>query len=116
FAQGVAVLSMRGEWRDELDALVERYHPSVLLVGLPLRTGGEEGPEARSARQLARQLGERYPQSAVEMWDERFTSTVANQSLLAGDVSRKQRKKRVDMVAATILLQSYLEYHGGNDL
>ncbi|HOO64475.1 MAG TPA: RuvX/YqgF family protein [Synergistaceae bacterium] len=47
FAQGVAVLSAKGKWKIELDILMERHEVALLLVGLPLRTDGSRGPEAR---------------------------------------------------------------------
>ena len=80
-----------------------------LLVGLPLRTGGNEGPEAEHIRAVAESIRERHPSVEIILWDERFTTVIAQQSLLEGDVSRKGRKGKVDKIAASILLQSYLD-------
>ena len=110
FAQGVAVLKAEGDWMNELDALVKKYKVSVIVVGMPTRTTGTAGPEAERAESTRRDLAERYPDLEVTAWDERFTTVRARQALLEGDVSRKGRKSRVDMVAASILLQDYLDF------
>lgn len=109
FAQGVTVLQARGEWMDELEALVGQYGAAVLLVGMPRRTDGSHGPEAEGMRKVAQSLKKRFPALDVKIWDERFTTTIATQALLEGGVSRRGRKERVDKVAATLLLQNYLD-------
>jgi hypothetical protein len=58
-------------------------------------------------------LKERFPEAEVLPWDERFTTKIANQSLLEADISRGERKKHVDKVAAALLLQSYLDSSQG---
>lgn len=109
FAQGVAVLKAEGEWHEELAKIIAKYEKPKLLVGLPRRTDGSEGPEAGKMRETAEGLKARFPELELEFWDERFTTTIAQQALLEADVSRKGRKERVDKIAATLLLQSYLE-------
>lgn len=109
FAQGVAVLQTAGNWLDELAEIAGRYSEPMLLVGLPLRTDGSEGPEAQDMRALAEKIKERFPGLKLEFWDERFTTTIAQQTLLEADVSRRGRKKKVDKIAATLLLQNYLD-------
>ncbi len=64
-------------------------------------------------RAKIRKIADRFPALAIVEWDERFTTTIATQALLEGDVSRKGRKSRVDKVAATLLLQSYLDAQNG---
>ena len=49
----------------------------------------------------------------VTSWDERFTTTVANQALIEADVRRKDRKDHVDKVAAILILQNYLDFRKG---
>jgi putative Holliday junction resolvase len=85
-----------------------------VVVGLPVRMNGEEGPEALAARQLAKQISAQGLQ--VELWDERLTSRMAERSITPGKGRRgtgrrqvKARRERVDQVAAAILLQSYLD-------
>lgn len=109
FAQGLTVLSTKNDWIEELKKIMDTYKTSKLLVGLPLRTGGNEGPEAVNIREITETIVAKYPNFEIIFWDERFTTVIAQQYLLEGDVSRKGRKQRVDMVAASLLLQSYLD-------
>ena len=109
FAQALTVLSTKNDWIGELRKILETYQTTKLLVGLPLRTGGNEGPEAVNIREIAETIVARYPDTEIIFLDERFTTVIAQQSLIEGDVSRKGRKQRVDMVAASLLLQSFLD-------
>jgi putative Holliday junction resolvase len=97
----------------ELDAryfrtVVADYSVQGIIVGLPVHVNGEEGASARAARQYGQWLSE-LTGLPVDFWDERFTSCVADDYLLAADMTRQQRKRRLDMVAAQIILQSYLD-------
>ncbi len=112
FATGIAVLSAEGEWERELDDLVARYSPSVLLLGVPVRTTGQKGPEARRIEEQGKTLSERYPGVEVILHDERFSTVIAQQALIEGNVSRKGRKGKVDQVAAALILQSWLDRAG----
>lgn len=109
FAQGVAVLAARGDWMSELANIASKYKNVKFLIGMPRRTDGSEGPEALRMRETARAVQEHFPDYEIEFWDERFTTTIAQQALLEADVSRAGRKKHVDKIAATLLLQSYLD-------
>ena len=79
-----------------------------IVVGLPRRMDGSDGPEAKSARRLADAL-RRMSGIPVELVDERLTSVAAERSLIAGGVRRAKRRTTVDRVAAILLLQSYLD-------
>ena len=79
-----------------------------IVVGLPRRMDGSDGPEAKSARRLADAL-RRTSGIPVELVDERLTSVAAERSLIAGGVRRAKRRTTVDRVAAILLLQSYLD-------
>jgi len=80
------------------------------VVGLPLRLGGEKGPEAERAEQFARGLARRVGVPVVT-WDERLSTVEAEQLLLQADVSRRKRRELVDALAAVAILRSYLEAH-----
>jgi hypothetical protein len=60
-------------------------------------------------KKIIEDLSRRFPEVDVTPWDERFTTAIATQALIEADVSRKERKGRVDKVAAALLLQSYLD-------
>ncbi|MCE5201190.1 MAG: Holliday junction resolvase RuvX [Synergistaceae bacterium] len=109
FAQGIAVLRAEGEWLEELAEITAVYENPKLLVGLPRRTDGSEGPEAIKMRDTAETIRDRFPDLEIEFWDERFTTAIAQQALIEADVSRRGRKQKVDKIAAALLLQSYLD-------
>jgi len=113
FAQGIDVLPAEGNWLEQLDGLVKTYDPEILLLGIPIRTNGTRGPEALRIEECAEMLGKRYPDVKVQLHDERFSTSMAQQALLEGDVSRKGRKGKVDKVAAALILQSWLDRKAG---
>ncbi len=90
--------------------LVIRRGVRRVVVGLPLNMNGSEGEKAREARQFAKLLSERI-ESPTVLWDERLTSVQARGELgrLGAGRSVSRDKGRVDRVAATLLLQSYLD-------
>ena len=88
FAQGVAVLDAKGCWLSDLAKIAGEYEKPKLLIGMPRRTDGSEGPEAVRMRETAKSVQEYFPDLEIEFWDERFTTTIAQQALLEADVSR----------------------------
>lgn len=109
FAQGIGVLSAAGDWLDEISALVEKYAVRTLLIGLPVRTDGSTGPEAKWILSTVELLRALFPDQKVELWDERFTTTIAERIMIEGNVSREKRRHSRDKVAAAIILQGYLD-------
>jgi putative Holliday junction resolvase len=79
-----------------------------VVIGLPRRLDGSEGDASEHARQFAADLAERTA-SPIELWDERFTTTIAERSLIESGVRRKRRREVIDAVAAAVLLQSWLD-------
>ncbi len=81
-----------------------------IVVGLPRALSGKVGPAERATRvevdELAAVAG---PDLPVETYDERFTTVIAQRSLIDAKVRRKDRKQVVDKVAAAVMLQGYLE-------
>lgn len=92
-----------------LKTLVREHEVGKIVVGLPRRTDGSYGPETEKMYQFGEELT-RTLELAVEYWDERFSTVVANRVLLEGDVSRAKRRKVIDKVAATVILQAYLDH------
>jgi len=82
----------------------------TIVVGLPLRMDGTEGPQAQAARRFA-QLVERYSGLPVRLWDERLTSAQAERLLIQDGVRRERRRAVRDRVSAALLLRSFLEAH-----
>jgi putative Holliday junction resolvase len=83
---------------------VERF-----IVGLPLRLDGTHGPEAKLAMRLAAAI-RRESGLPVDLVDERLTTAAAERALIAGGVKRERRRRGVDQVAATLLLQGHLDH------
>lgn len=112
-AQGIAVWPVddgKEGWRRKFEACLETYDPALILIGMPTRTDGTRGPEGDRIAALVERLKTAYPDRAFETWDERYTTVIAQRALLEGDVSRRGRRGKVDKVAASLILQSWLEH------
>jgi putative Holliday junction resolvase len=82
-----------------------------LVVGLPISLNDTEGPKAKEARDYAEWLTRLTGLPAVFV-DERFTSSIAEDALIAGGVKRDKRKGKRDRIAAVLILQGYLDSPG----
>lgn len=87
--------------------LADQYATDQILCGLPLNMDGTQGFQTQKVRDFAAKLEEVGLQ--VEFYDERMTTVLAEGALLEADMRRENRKKKVDMVAAVMILQSYLD-------
>ena len=94
-------------------AAVDEYDVGGIIIGLPTGLGGHEGDSAEGARELGGEISE-VTRLDVEYVDERFTSRLAEESLLESGMKRRERRETVDKVAAAIILQTYLDRHRGN--
>jgi putative Holliday junction resolvase len=81
-----------------------------IVVGLPRRLDGTASEQTDRTREFTDAL-KRATTLPVDGWDERLTTAQAERVLLEGDVRRAERKQKRDQLAATILLQSYLDAH-----
>ena len=88
-------------------ALCAKYDTSVILSGLPLNMDGSEGFQAKKVRDFCHQLT--LAGLTVLYQDERLTTVTAEEALLEGGLSREARKQKVDMIAASLILQQYLD-------
>lgn len=87
---------------------VQETKAQIIVVGLPRNMDGSEGESAQRARELAAKLTE-LTGVPHHMQDERGTTITAHNYLSAGNVYGKKRKQKVDAVAASIILQDYLD-------
>ena len=94
--------------REELGRLVAEWRVSRLVVGLPTGLSGREGPQAAEVRAYAEPLAAAL-ELPLEYWDERLTTAIAERALIAAGTRRRQRRERVDAVAAAVILQDYLD-------
>ena len=81
---------------------------SEIVVGLPRHLNGSDSEMSVLASVFAANLRRAVPVKVVT-WDERLTSRQADRAMLTGDLSRKKRKKRIDALAAQLMLQNYLD-------
>ena len=91
-----------------LRRLVEDYEIERLVVGLPLTMAGEEGPQALRVREAGERLGEILG-LPVEYRDERLSSAEARRTMAASGTDSRAARGSVDMVAAAIVLQGWLD-------
>ena len=88
--------------------LAHEKEVSLIVSGLPLGLKGQENEQTAKTREFIDKLRE-ICDIPVEYLDERFTTMSAERVLIEGNVRRENRKKVIDKVAATIILQNYLD-------
>ncbi len=93
---------------EELLAYAEHESVAGIVIGLPLNMDGSEGPRAQSTRAFVRNLS-KLTDLPVLFQDERLSTFEAEQALIAADTSRAKRAKKIDAVAAGVILQSALD-------
>lgn len=110
-AQGIKTVNRVGKKKDieELKKIISEKQVTKIVSGLPKNMNGDIGPQGEKVMKFCELLKEETGLE-IEYWDERLTTVAAERSLLEADVSRKKRKKVVDMLAAVIILQGFLDY------
>lgn len=91
-----------------LEEIVAEYAAEKVVVGLPRNMDGSLGQQGSRVLDFIERLQRRIPKIPVIPWDERLTTKAAERVLLEADMSRSKRKKKVDQVAAVLILQGYL--------
>lgn len=99
----------------QLKDLVTEYQVEKLVLGLPKNMNNSIGERAETTLAFQKKL-EEYLGKKVVMQDERLSTVEATNYMLAADISRKKRKKKVDGLAANIILQTYLDKEKGMNL
>lgn len=111
-AQGIETISIdeeKGKFGyDRVAEIAEQYQVEKIVVGFPKNMNNTIGPRGEASKAYAEHLKEQlgFP---VVMWDERLTTMAAERVLLEADVSRKKRKKVIDKMAASMILQGFLD-------
>jgi len=88
--------------------VAQQVQAEVIVLGLPLRLNNSVKSEAQKIIEFRELLTKRFPGEVV-LFDERLTTKEAEKRLLEADVSRKKRKMVIDQLAATIILQTYID-------
>lgn len=96
---------------EEVKFLVEELHIEAIVLGFPKNMNNSIGPKGELSLEFKNKL-EKTVSIPVYLQDERLTTKTATDTLILGNVKRENRKKVVDAVAATIILQSYLDQKG----
>ena len=94
---------------EEIARLVTEHKVDELVMGFPKNMDGTEGPRAELYRSFAAQIQEKTGM-APALWDERRTTVDAHRILFEAGKNAKKRKKTVDAVAATLILEGYLTF------
>ncbi len=96
---------------EELCRIVRENEVGEIVMGLPRNMDGTEGPRAELCREFARQV-EQATGLPVKLWDERRTTVEAHNILSEHNYHGKKRKNTVDAVAASLILEGYLNFRG----
>jgi putative holliday junction resolvase len=105
----LGVVDLKRQTLQDVADLATAHAVHGIVAGLPTTLGGQEGFQAREARSMAEELAELVDVRIV-FWDERLTSTIADRVMERGGRKRKSRASgERDAIAASIMLQSYLD-------
>jgi putative holliday junction resolvase len=111
-AQGLTTVKINEDEKEfgfeELGQIIKEHQVSKIVVGMPKNMNGTIGPRGEASQFFASEL-ERLYGLPVFFWDERLTTVAAERVLLEADMSRKKRKNVIDKVAATMILQGFLD-------
>ena len=90
---------------------IAREQVERIVIGQPTQLNGEPSESMRYIKPFVNRLRKELPDMPVVMYDERFTSTIAHQAMIEGGMKKSDRrdKSRVDAIAATIILNDYLQ-------
>lgn len=110
FAQGVMTIRRESNKKDYeiLHQLILEHNIEKVVVGLPKNMNNTIGPQGEKTIKFSEKLKNKFRMEVVYQ-DERLTSVSAERVLIEGNVRRENRKKHIDKLAATLILQSYMD-------
>ena len=97
--------------KEELNKIIDEYKITDIVLGLPKNMNNSIGFRGEATLEYKRMLEDWFNLNVI-MQDERLTTVEATNYMLEADMSRKKRKKKIDSLAATIILQTYLDRKG----
>ena len=100
---------------DELSKVLDEFKISKLVLGLPKNMNNSLGYRCDETLEFKKILEDKFNMEVV-LQDERLTTVEATNHMLEADISRKKRKKKIDALAANIILQTYLDKENGGKL
>ena len=117
-AQGIMTIERVGIKKDTTKVmdLIREHGCDTVVIGLPKKLDGTDSPQTEKVYEFKNKLENKLRSSgmadvAIEYYDERLTTVMAERVLIEADLSRKRRKEVIDKQAAVIILQGYLDSH-----
>ena len=112
-AQGIEIIRRKEENKlrqtlARIEELIVEYEVEEIVLGLPKNMNATEGVRVELTMEFKEKL-ERRTGLPVHLWDERLTTVAADKAMMEAGVRREKRKDYVDMIAATLILQGYLD-------
>ena len=110
-ARGVETIRRKGIENDfiRLGEIIALEEVETIVVGYPKNMNGSIGERAQISEAFVEEIKTRYPTLKVVLWDERLSTVAAEKVLISADMRREKRKKIIDMMAAVVSLQNYLD-------
>ncbi len=113
-AQGIEIIRRKEENKlrqslARIETLIEEYRVEEIVLGYPKNMNNTEGGRAMLTAEFKEKL-ERRTGLPVLLWDERLTTVAADRFMMEAGIRREERKEHVDRIAATFILQGYLDY------
>ncbi len=109
-AQGLKTIKRESNKKDikEIEDIIKEYNINKIVIGFPKNMNNTVGPQGEKVLSFVDKLKKRIKIEII-LEDERLTTIAAERTLIEGDVSRRNRKKVIDKIAATYILQTYLD-------
>ena len=112
-AQGIEIIRRKEENKlrqtlARIEELIVQYEVDEIVLGLPKNMNATEGERVALTMEFKEKL-ERRTGLPVHLWDERLTTVAADKAMMEAGIRRENRKDYVDMIAATLILQGYLD-------
>lgn len=113
-AQGIEIVRRKSENKlrqtlARIEELITEYNVDKIVLGFPKNMNNTEGDRCAKTLEFKEML-ERRTGLTVELWDERLTTVAADNAMMEAGIRRENRKEYVDQIAASLILQGYLDY------
>ena len=113
-AQGIEIVRRKSENKlrqtlARIEELIKEYNVEKIVLGFPKNMNNSEGERCEKTLEVKEML-ERRAGLTVELWDERLTTVAADNLMMEAGIRRENRKEYVDQIAASFILQGYLDY------
>ena len=113
-AQGITIIRRKEENKlrqtlAQIEELIQEYEVTEIVLGNPKNMNDTLGDRSKLSEEFKEKL-ERRTGLPVVLWDERLTTVAADKAMMEAGIRREYRKEHVDRIAATFILQGYLDY------